>query len=49
MQDGADDVPVLVLQPVIKLYRVPMDAFEQGDDLLDESALASAAASDNGI
>ncbi|GAA5892060.1 hypothetical protein JCM8208_001423 [Rhodotorula glutinis] len=35
--------------PVIKLYRVPMDAFEQGDDLLDESALASAAASDNGI
>ncbi|GAA5937996.1 hypothetical protein JCM3775_002423 [Rhodotorula graminis] len=37
------------MNPVIKLYRVPMDAFEQGDDLLDESVLASAAASDNGI
>lgn len=46
---AADPESLCEKQPVIKLYRVPMDAFEQGDDLLDESVLASAAASDNGL
>ncbi|BGP37008.1 hypothetical protein JCM10450v2_000919 [Rhodotorula kratochvilovae] len=36
-------------KPLIKLYRVPLDAFDAADDFLDESAVASAAVSDNGI
>ncbi|GAA6043996.1 hypothetical protein JCM8097_000182 [Rhodosporidiobolus ruineniae] len=37
-------------KPLIRLYRVPLDAFDPAeDDLLVDSAIPSAAASDNGI